>query len=153
MSTLRVGMVLAIAAIGIAGERVGPYANQEIWNRLERKTGWVLLGDVDAVSKRWVVATNHRIVTTSTASQEAIPVAGDLLVFDRPVPLVILGFAVSAELRQFEPPVNTQIRGANDVVGELAEGSRVRVEDVRMNMVSAGPQRVFVRVTPASSPW
>lgn len=152
MFLLRVGAVAVIAIFGMASERVSSHVSQEIWSRLERKTAWVLLGDIDAVSKQWATARTHRIVTTSAASQERIPVVGDLLEFDRPVSLIILGFAMSAELRQFDSPVSTAIRGG-DIVGELAEGTLVRVEDVRLNRVSAGPQRVSVRVTPAASPW
>lgn len=146
MTLATICFALALLSCGSVDSDVN---SQDVWGRLQRKIGWVSLGDVDAVSKRWVTTTPHRIVGAPASAQSAIPAIGDILTFEKPVDLIILDYGLSAELRQLEAPVERALR-STDYVGELPAGSRVLVEEVRFNRSVKGPQDVCIRVTPAT---
>lgn len=147
---LRVLLSVVIGGLSVTLVDATTDSPQEFWDRLEHKTGWVLLGDVDTVSREWVTVTSHRIPSRSRPESRGVPLVDEEIVFDEAMPVVIVDFAQTAELRRLDSPAGVVMREDN-VAGTLPPGSRVHVRAIRFDPTTRGPQGVWVRVTPSEA--
>ena len=119
---------------------------QNPWSRLAHSTAWVLLGDVNE-DRVWQTQLRHVNVTQGDQFT-GLPIRGDVLEVIEPIDLVILGYGTNGERDRLLFPGDRAV-SKNDLVGSrLPPGSRVAVQEVRVEQPVSGLAGVWVRVVP-----
>lgn len=115
---------------------------------LRSRSGWILLGALDASSNRWASLLKH-MTSRSRDGVPHMPEEGDVIEVTGPLEVYILEYELRGEERLLGPPVG-KVRAPRDFTGvSLTAGTKVRVKRVERGQRTGSLQSVWALVSPS----
>lgn len=118
-----------------------------VWDRLSHDEGWVVLGGLDMPTNKCATSLDYEVVDLGGRETPLIPQVGDVLRFGMDVEVVVLSFTTRGESRAGTFP-GERVLTAEDIVGILKVGSRVRVRRIEREKPIGPMQLIWALVSP-----
>ena len=118
---------------------------QSPWDRLEHRTGWVLLGELKG--GRWATQLHH--VVKKGSARRVVPRVGDVLELTERTDINLSGYRTSGERDRLIAPADRAFELDDTTDVQLEPGALVVVRAVHVEKPAYGLRGVWVRVSPA----
>jgi hypothetical protein len=90
-----------------AGQSVPPAAAQDPWASLEHKTGWILVGVVDAKTNEWAAVPLVAVKKTSDSKKATqLPAVGAVVEINQKSSVVIVNYRKTGESQRLASPAS-----------------------------------------------
>jgi hypothetical protein len=136
----------------VAGQSVPPAAAQDPWASLEHKTGWILVGVVDAKTNEWAAVPLVAVKKTSDSKKATqLPAVGAVVEINQKSSVVIVNYRKTGEWQRLASPASRRTLEADITDVVLTPGRSVEVVELRRDKPNNGIQGVWARVVPSKS--
>jgi hypothetical protein len=147
MMTRGLAAMTATLALSLLNASGHAQTSEDPWTKLNSRTGWILLGEIDVPTQTWAVQLKH--ASKAPRPPHSIEVnPGDVLRITENQPVVILNYTLTGEMARLQPP---PLRGSarDSLTGvTLPPGSEVVVRAVVRDEQVGRLQGIWVRVEP-----
>ena len=117
------------------------------WAKLQPKTAWIHLGDLESGGD-WAAVPYFTAIPLDTSKLPGVPAHGDVIELRWRTELYLLEFGRSLESRRMESPANKQLSEADAVGAVLPLGVHVQVEQVDISRSGGKLRSVWARISP-----